>query len=203
MIYSASNNFLLIKNQKVGGTSLEVELSQVLPKDAIVTKIYPPNKNHQPRNDNGFYNHISYNEITKLLDMSNVKSYVFIRNPYSVVLSDFFHHCNMDGNYNYVDYKLLDSYIEDTIITSQHNLFTIDDKVAVTKVLKYEDGLAQTINPILAEHGIQPLVINTYEKAYKPKHIFPKDIFKTHHLNKIKKFWSWEFNNYYDFESIP
>jgi hypothetical protein len=203
MIYSLSHNFLLIKNQKVGGTSLEVELSQVLPQDAIVTEIYPKNKNHQPRNDDGFYNHISYDEITKRIDVSNTKSYVFVRNPYLVVLSDFFHHQNMDGSQPFVDYDLLDSYIDDTMIASQHHLFTINGTIAATKVLRYENGITQEINPILQEHGIPQISINTYEKAYRPKHIFPKDVFKEHHINKIKKLWSWEFNNYYDSEFIP
>ena len=64
MIYSPDHNFLLLKNIKVGGTSLEVELSQVLPNNAIVTPILPKNDKHKPRNYAGFRNA----QISRLID---------------------------------------------------------------------------------------------------------------------------------------
>ena len=90
MIYSPDHNFLMLKNSKVGGTSLEVELSKVLPENAIVTKIDPPNSQHRPRNHKGFYNHMPYLEASSILDLSNTKSYIFVRHPYDTVLSAFF-----------------------------------------------------------------------------------------------------------------
>ena len=60
MIFSEKHNFLFIKNMKVGSTSMEVELSKILPDSAIVTKINPPNKDHKPRNFRNFVNHTSW-----------------------------------------------------------------------------------------------------------------------------------------------
>ena len=37
MIYSPDHKFLLLKNHKVGGTSLEVPVSMIVPENAIVT----------------------------------------------------------------------------------------------------------------------------------------------------------------------
>jgi len=81
MILSKDNNFLLLKNQKVGGTSLEISLSMVVPANSIVTpktsddpawaikdeKIYD---GYIPRNYNGFYNHMSYSEIKEKIDLT-------------------------------------------------------------------------------------------------------------------------------------
>jgi hypothetical protein len=102
MIYSPDHNFLLLKNMKVGGTSLEVELSKNLPQNAIVTPktfnnknwlVKNPTTNHNyfPRNHEFVKPHSSYGELEKFYDLSKAKTYLFVRNPYNSVLSHFFH----------------------------------------------------------------------------------------------------------------
>jgi hypothetical protein len=76
MIYSPDHNFLLLKNRKVGGSSLELVLSKILPENAIVTKLTSPTNTtdpvptwHKERNygeDNKFYHHIKYEELKKV-----------------------------------------------------------------------------------------------------------------------------------------
>ena len=205
MIFCDKHKFLLIKNMKVGSTSLEVELSKILPDSAVVTFINPPNKNHRPRNINGFLNHTSFLEASKHLDLFDVKSYVMVRHPYDMVLSDFFFRSEvlMAGNWNDLDINLQNELIEKYFnneftnggwFKSTKNLYMVDNSVAVTKILKYENGIENEINSVLPDHGLPQIKVNTYEKAYRPKNITHK-IFSKNILDMIKEEWSWEFDN--------
>ena len=215
MIYSPDHNFLLLKNRKVGGSSLEVELSKVLPSNAIVTPINGKSniwdtkpKNHNERNyGEYFFNHIKYNEIEKILNLSNIKSYVFVRHPYNSVLSHFFHHIwffykdlkweNLNKNEKN---NLLKRYFNDEFFQwyRSSKYIYIDEKtnnIKVDKILYYENGLEEEINPILKFHNIPSININAQEKVHRPKNIDFKDVFKEQHLEKIRKEWWWEFKN--------
>lgn len=205
MIFCDKHKFLLIKNMKVGSTSLEVELSKILPDSAVVTFINPPNKHHKPRNINGFVNHTSYLEASKHLDLSDIKSYVVVRHPYDMVLSDFFFRSEvmMAGNWNDLNIKLQNELIEKYFnnefsnggwFKSTKNLYMVDSSIAVTKILKYENGIENEINSVLPDHGLPKIKINTYEKAYRPKNI-TYSIFSKNILNMIKEEWHWEFDN--------
>ena len=191
----------MLKNYKVGGTSLEVELSKILPENAIVTKIYPENKDHKPRNCEGFYNHMPYSLISKKIDLSNSKSYIFVRNPYNVVMSNFFHNYNMNGEWERqnkdVQNKNLNFYINNEMVKSCKYLFTNDfGEICVDKIFKYEDGIEKQINSILPIHNISKIKMNTFEKKYRPSHIKYLDFFSSDHLEKIYKEWKWEFINF-------
>ena len=206
MIYSSDHKFLMIKNVKVGGTSLEVELSKVLPDNAVVTTINPSNDNHKPRNNDGFYPHISYIQIEEKIDLTNVKSYVFVRNPYDLQLSMFFYkldekkiiweNLNKQNQKKYLDLffsKQDDSF---TATGSSRGLYTKDGKIAVNDVLKYEDGIECSINPILSKHGITNINMQTFEKQYRPKQYNVQNTFKEEHMSKIYDEWKWEFDQF-------
>ena len=203
MIYSLDHKFLLLKNAKVGGSSLEVELSKILPDNAIVTPIDPKNLEHNPRNyEIKFYNHAPYSLIKNFLDLNDVKKYVFVRNPYSVVLSDFFHilHDRVSPNfkkYNDKDFlnKELDMYFSNNMIKNTHWIYTENNKIIVDKILYYENGIEDEINKVLPSHGIDNIKMQTFEKKYKPDWANYKDIFNDEHIDKINKEWSWEFKN--------
>jgi hypothetical protein len=206
LIYSPDHNFLMIKNTKVGGTSLEVELSKVLPDNSIVTQIKPENINHVPRNYDGFYNHMPYSEIKNKIDLANTRSYVFVRNPYDIVLSNFFHQLFLSHiDYSKINLKqkntLLDKYFfgndqDITLIKSTKRLYTSDNnEIQVNKILRYEKGIEYEINPVLFEHGIRSIFIKTFEKSYRPKEIKYQDIFSKDHIDLIQQEWSWEFEN--------
>jgi hypothetical protein len=207
MIYSPDHNFLLLKNQKVGGTSLEVELSQVLPSNAIVTPILPKNNNHKPKNYNGFRNHMSYKEISRLLDLSNAKVYTIIRDPYYMVLSNFFYALNlMDIKWDKLSKDQKQTFVNNyftndkdlsilCMLKSTKHIYTIDNKIIIDKFIRYEDGIEDQINPILKLHGIPQISINTFEKQYRPKEIKPDDIFNDDQMSMIRQEWKWEFDN--------
>jgi hypothetical protein len=209
MIYSEKHKFLLLKNYKVGGTSLEVELSQALDQSAIVTPIYPENLLHKPRNFNNFHNHITYIEIENLLgkeSLDKTESVVFVRNPFDVVLS----HMYMSFSWSGIDNPSVsdvDKYFSNKTIlnkiTSQksRNIYTKDGVVMAKNVYKYEDGLDQ-INKTLNDVGIGSIVINAKEKMYKPKDVKAADIFELRHIEDIYEDWSWEINKF-DYAPSP
>jgi hypothetical protein len=204
MIYSPDHNFLMLKNIKVGGTSLEVELSNVLPDNSIVTEITPTNTYHNPRNNAGFYNHMPYTEISSKIDISNSMSYVFVRNPYDTQLSMLFYKLKQK-NINWKDIsdvkkeKLLNKFFfekqEDfSMLKSTKYIYANEDGLLVDKVLKYEQGIEDQINKILTTHNIKNIVMNTFEKKYRPKEYTVKNTFNKDHLDKIHKEWAWEFD---------
>lgn len=56
MIISHKYRFIFVKTMKTGGTSLEVELSQVCGPQDVVTPIFPSVDGHVPRNHRGPFN---------------------------------------------------------------------------------------------------------------------------------------------------
>jgi hypothetical protein len=218
MIYSPDHNFLLLKNQKVGGTSLEVPLSMILPDNAIVT---PRTTNdpawkieekeyvgYTPRNYEGFYNHISYSKIKDKIDISDATSYVFVRNPYSAVLSHFFHrlHIFNKGNETWQDITdkeketLVDQYFNNDLGWERHksnrHIYTgKNGEIQVDRILRYENGVQEEINSVLPQHDIPKITIDIYEKSFRPKNTTPENVFKDRHTEIIRSEWSWEFEN--------
>lgn len=53
MIVSHRHRFIFLKTKKTAGTSLEVLLSQYCDDDDVVTKVFPVEENHKPRNWQG------------------------------------------------------------------------------------------------------------------------------------------------------
>jgi hypothetical protein len=205
MIFCREHNFLFIKNMKVGSTSIEVELSKILPDSAIITKINPPNKDHQPRNFENFRNHASWKEVSESIDLSNVMSYTIVRHPYEIVLSDFFfrpeirktpwHSISKIEKERLVDYYFNGQFMHGSFIKSKKHLYTVDEKIVVSDILRYELGLEDEINRILPKHGLKNIKINTFEKAYRPKNVTYNEIFSRAQLDMISEEWSWEFMN--------
>ena len=204
MIYSQDHNFLLIKNEKVGGTSLEIELSKVLPENSIVTPIIPSNPNHTPRNHRDiFYNHIGYSEIKQFLNLENVKSYVMVRNPYDSVLSYFFHLLQRK-NLNISTYNMkkntdltkeIDTYFKKDLFHGTHKLYTENNKIIVDKILYYENGVESEINKVLLNHNIKQIKMTTFEKKHRPEWATYEKMFNKEQIDIINSAWSWEFEN--------
>lgn len=220
MIYSPDHNFLLLKNKKVGGTSLEVPLSMVVPDNAIVTprtdyhpdwliKDEPEYPGYRPRNyENGFYNHMPYYEIAEKIEIALARTYVFVRHPYSSVLSHFFHrlyHINKEVfNWGALtkeeQTKLVDQYFNnelgwDWYSSSLQLYFDKYGKVIIDDFLYYEKGIESEINKVLPMHGIPTIKLDIKEKAFRPTDVRPRDVFEDRHLELIQANWAWEFDN--------
>lgn len=205
MIYSYDHDFLMIKNRKVGSSSTEVELSQILPDNAIVTPMLPANVKHVPRNHDGFYNHMSIAEVSERLDLSNTTSAVFVRNPYRSVMSHMFYQIyafSLMDDFTSSDENrsnIIDKYFKDEVrapwLRSSKDLYTLDEKIAVTHILKYEDGLGESLNPVLESVGIPRVTFESKEKAHSPLNITYQELFTPIQMEMITDEWLWEFNN--------
>lgn len=221
MIYSPDHNFLLLKNRKVGGSSLELVLSKVLPENAIVTKLTSPTNTtdpvptwHKERNygeDNKFYHHIKYEEVKKYIDLSEVKSYVFVRNPYHSVLSAFFHRLSTSkillnpSEWNGLSSENKEKLVKDYFDSKIGNLpwykgdkyiyLNSNNELLVDKVLYYENGIENEINPILKNHQIPEIQVDVNFLNHRPKEITYSEVFKEEHLDLIRNEWWWEFEN--------
>lgn len=206
MIFCDKHKLLVIKNMKVGSTSLEVELSQILPTTAIVTLINPPNKNHRPRNFNGFVNHTSFLEASKKLNLNGIKSYTIIRHPFEMVASDFFFRSEVINSGSWNDLgniekeSLLDRYFNNLFsnggwFKSTKNLYTVNNNIAIDILLRHENGIAEEMNKFLPNHNLPLIPGKTYEKAYRPKNISYINIFSKKRLEMIAEEWFWEFEN--------
>lgn len=97
-VISAQHGFIFVKTTKTGGTSVEVELSKLVEKRAIVTPVIPPEPGHDPRNyrrgplRKPFYNHMPAALIRRYLgDKAFFGSYRFCveRDPITKCISHF------------------------------------------------------------------------------------------------------------------
>ena len=92
MIVSHKHKFIFVKPTKVAGTSVEVALAKHCAPEDIVTAItgYSPESDqeaytHEPRNNSGFFNHMSPQEIRKKLGDDTWENYFKFtvgRNPW-------------------------------------------------------------------------------------------------------------------------
>ena len=142
MIISHKFKFIFIKTQKSAGTSIEVSLANVCGKDDIVTP-YPKYsvEGFQPRNYEGFRQHMSASQIKERIPIetwNNYFKFTFERNPFDKMVSWYW-----DRKWHE---KFQKNFCEFCVECSQglrkfpkgYELYTIDDKVVVDFIGKYE-----------------------------------------------------------------
>lgn len=97
-IVSFRHQFIFVKTRKTGGTSIEVELSQRIEHEAIVTPILPPEPGHNPRNfrrglfRKDYFNHMPARDIRAFLGKAQFDGMYKVcveREPVSKCISHF------------------------------------------------------------------------------------------------------------------
>ena len=113
MIIDLKNKIIFIKTKKTAGTSMEIALSKFCGKACVITPISPKDEVLRKRlgyrgpqnfylenfstinqkNINLFYNHISANEVQKLISpylWDECKKIAIVRNPFDVAISRYY-----------------------------------------------------------------------------------------------------------------
>ncbi|QNF28464.1 sulfotransferase family 2 domain-containing protein [Metabacillus elymi] len=172
MIISHKHKFIFIKTKKTAGTSIEISLSRFCSEEDIITPIYPTedeniraefgkfpqnyvieiHENNQIEKKE-FYNHIPADEIKKLIGENIWNSYYkfcFERDPWDKVISAYYFIATKKSNEKITFEQFLDTYVT---FPYNYPLYTIDDRVVVDFVGKYEN-LEEDIMKICKEIGL-------------------------------------------------
>jgi hypothetical protein len=178
LIISHKYKFIFIKNRKIAGTSIETYLSKYKGDNDVFTPINPPVEGHVSQNYRGLFN--PFNEILSNANSSTAALSDFIkgrkfwnhipsrlvkarvsndvwesyykfcveRNPWDKTLSQFYMWKEWKNNIN-----TLDDYFANGIFPKDLQRYTLDGKIAVNKIIKYEN-LSHELAEIFHELGI-------------------------------------------------
>jgi hypothetical protein len=139
MIISHAHRFIFIKTAKTASTSIEIFLSpQCGPKD-VVTPIKPPVEGHEPRNFEGFKNHMPASLVRENVPGDIWQGYFKFcveRNPWDKVLSHYHMQVYRGGNP-----LSLDEYLAQGRFPINYLRYTdaAGAEVIVDRVLRYEN----------------------------------------------------------------
>lgn len=178
MIISHKYEFIFIKNRKIAGTSIETYLNKYKSEHDIFTPLNPPVEGHMSQNYKGLFNPL--NEILSNANSStaafsdffkgrkfwshiparlikaripndvwdNYYKFCIERNPWDKTLSHFFMWKEWRNSINN-----LDDYFANGIFPKDLQRYTLDGKIAVNKIVKYEN-LSQELSEVFDELGI-------------------------------------------------
>jgi hypothetical protein len=152
MIISHKFRFIFIKTIKTAGTSIEAWLSSRCGTDDVFTPVIPAEPGHQPRNFDGFHNHISAWRVRQAVSPEIWNSYFKFcveRNPWDKTVSDF---CMLNhragSRYQFADYFQRGHFCR------SWELYTDDDgSLLVDRVIRYEN-LNQELGEVFAQLGV-------------------------------------------------
>ncbi|MFT4253027.1 MAG: sulfotransferase family 2 domain-containing protein [Caulobacter sp.] len=156
MIISHRYRFVFIKTRKTAGTSIEAYLSSLCGPDDVVTPVHPPEPGHQPRNAEGFANHMSAARVAaKVPDLwRDYFTFCVERNPWDKTLSHFFMKQNSAAHGG--DAELcLDRYLAagDYALNLPLYASRLSGRPLVDRVLRYEH-LDQELGEVFEQLGV-------------------------------------------------
>jgi len=94
MIISHKHQFIFIKTFKTAGTSIEMYLAQFCGPDDILTPVNPAAGEHEPRNGDGYEQHMTAEQVRARVGSDTWAEYLTFcveRNPWDKTVSHFFH----------------------------------------------------------------------------------------------------------------
>ena len=154
MIISHKYRFIFVKTFKTAGTSIEVFLSQHCGPNDVVTPILPHVEPHQPRNHEGFFNHMPAAAIRDKVGPEVWGSYFKFcveRNPWDKVLS-YYHMMNARAGGG----LSLESFLHGADFPVNYPKYTApaeSGRILVDRVLRYE-MLANDLREVFGNLGI-------------------------------------------------
>jgi hypothetical protein len=139
MIISHEHKFIFIKTAKTASTSIEVFLSPQCGRGDVVTPIRPPVEGHQPRNYEGFVNHMAASLVRERVPGTTWNTYFKFcveRNPWDKVLSHYHMHTSRaDGVLS------LDQYLAKGKFPINYPRYTdtVSGTIIVDRIVRYEN----------------------------------------------------------------
>lgn len=154
MIIAHSRRFIFIKTRKTAGTSIEVFLSGNCAPDDVFTPLRPSEDGHEPRNCEGFYNHMPASEVVDSLGSAAWGSYFSFcveRNPWDKVVSHF--HMMKARSKGGLEFS---QYLEEGEFPVDFEKYTRQGGIIVDRVLRYEaleDELSEIFQRLSIPYG--------------------------------------------------
>jgi len=188
MLISHRYQFIFIKTRKTAGTSIELDLSQVMSCDDIATPIFPKEENHIPRNykfgEIEFYNHIGARQVRDVIGSQVFESYFKFcveREPVEKCISHYYMLNNSPAHNPFGKPISWSEYVElrdfpvdtDKYTDGQGNLI-------VDKIVRYEK-LNDELSDIFKRLGIPCDSIRSFAKSkYRKVGQKPSDLSLSH-----------------------
>lgn len=184
-LVSFKHELIFIKTTKTAGTSIEVDLSQRLEAEAVVTPIIPPVAGHVPRNfqdasgEQVWRNHMPAVEIRDFLGDATFRRYTKFcveRDPVSKCISHFHMLRNSPDHYQpWAD--SWESYCNKGSFPVDVDKYTSGQDLLVDHVLRY-DRLRDELPALLATLGISDFELTSRSKSNyaRPVHVTPDQV---------------------------
>ena len=172
-IVSWRHRFIFLKNHKTAGTSIEVHLAQQCGALDIVTPIFTPHAEHQPRNHQDergtprYFNHMSAREIRALLpsEFGQFYKFCFERHPVDKCLSYFAMLRNSPLHQKPENPKTWEDYLEQGKFPVDTPRYTDETgALMVDRIYKYE-ALAPALGEIARATTLEDRPLLVWEKA--------------------------------------
>ncbi len=188
-IISFRHRFIFIKTRKTGGTSIEVELARRVEDAAVVTRVIPAVKGHEPRNwsrgwlRKPYYNHMPATLVRRFLGeetFGGMYRFCVEREPVSKCMSHFHMLRNSPDHARPEDRDLSwDAYCArgDFPVDVEKYSEVVDGRRVplVDRVLAYET-MGRTLREVMDRVGIMPFDLDSRAKGeYSAKRIVGKD----------------------------
>jgi hypothetical protein len=151
MIISHKYKYIFLKTNKTAGTSIEIALSKLCGEKDIITPITPEDEMIRyklgyrgPQNFGGFYNHISGNEVRRLIGenlWNDYYKFCFERNPWDRVISLYYDFCRTEPRPEV--WQFIGSGVLQILKERGIEIYCIDGKIAVERVCKFENLQAE------------------------------------------------------------
>lgn len=199
MIISHRYRFIFLKTIKTAGTSLETFLSTVCAETDVVTTFGDPVPTHRPRNFDGFYNHMSGDEVRTKVGNEIWKDYLkfcVVRNPWDKVISHYSMVKNSPRHQHNGNPDLsLDEYLEMGLYNLDYAIYTEKETgvVLVDQVARYE-SLEPDLMRILESLSIPSQgVLNVRAKSqFRTDRRHYREILNTRQAEHIAQIYSHE-----------
>ena len=201
-IISFDYNFIFIKTRKTAGTSIEVDLSQYVEQNAIVTPILPLVEGHSARNfqnEQGeilYFNHMSASQIRERLGIEKFTSmfkFCIERDPITKSISHYHMYQNSPFHNKDGIKQTWDAYCEAKNYPTDHNKYSeiIDGKITpiIDKFIPYE-SLHKDLPVLLASLGLENFTLKSQAKSNYSKNVLirPNEVTENQRSQIIEAF---------------